>query len=356
VATLKDVVEKTGLSASAVSAVLNGSGGDRIRVSIKTRARIEAAAAELGYVPNRLARSLATGRSGVLGLVFPYSRAYIDRGPFCSEVMWGVFEEAIVRKYNLMLHTAVGDGWNEADEDSLIDRRVDGHVLVLPTPHSPVVARFHRERFPYVTLVYKPESPDEFSVNADEFGGGKLATEHLIELGHRRIAHIVGPARVASSAPRRDGYLAALRQAGIESSPELVATLDDWPGDGYEVMKRLLDLPPAQRPTALFAFNDPAAESAMRAARDRGMRLPDDLAVVGFDDTWLATSTQPQLTSVRMPIREMAITATEMLIERVEGRPVFDRQIVLPVSLTVRASSRGPLSPGEGSEAPAPTI
>jgi DNA-binding LacI/PurR family transcriptional regulator len=324
---------------SAVSAVLNTKGRHNIRVSQETRERICAVAAELGYTANPIAQSLVTRKTGVLGLVFPYSRAFTDRNPFCTQVMSGVFEEVVRERYNLMLHTAIGDDWNAADENALLDPRVDGLILVLPNPESPVVERCLRRGFPCVAVVYQPPSEAICAINSDDFTGGKLATEHLIHLGHRRIAHLVGNPEIATTAGRKQGYLAALEAAGRSPDPVLLIPAGfDWK-DGYEATERLLELPVSQRPTALFAANDLCADGALRALRERGLRVPEDMALVGYDDTWFATMTHPTLTSVYMPIYEMGMLAAKMLIALVEGREVAERQPVLPVRLSVRESS-----------------
>lgn len=338
-ATIRDVAKLAGTSVSAVSAVLNDSGRHNIRVSSATRERIRAAAAQLGYSPNPLAKGLVTGKTGVLGLVFPYSRAFTDRNPFCTEIMSGVFEGVVSKGYNLMLHTAIGDDWNSADQNALLDPRVDGLILVLPPANSPVVARCERQRFPCISLVCEPYSPESYAINADDFEGGRMATEHLLSRGHRRIAHLVGTPGVASTEPRRRGYLAALEAAGIEPEEALIVPAGfDW-AEGYKGTQLLLGLPERLRPTALFAANDLCAEGALRALNDHGVRVPEEMAVVGFDDSWVAAMSRPPLTSVHMPIFEMGMLATQMLIELVEGREVAERQPILPVSLIVRESS-----------------
>src|SRR5579884_67095 len=342
-ATLRDVAKRAGASVSAVSEVLNGKGRHTIRVGQATRERIWAVAKELGYTPNPIARSLVTRKTGVLGLVFPYSGAFIDRNPFCTQVMSGVFEEVVRERYNLMLHTALGDDWSTVEESALLDPRVDGLLLVLPSPHSPVIARCLREGFPCVAIVYEPDSDDVYTVNADEFTGGRLATEHLLELGHWRIAHLVGTPGIATTEPRKQGYLAALAAAGIQADPALLVPAGfDWQ-NGYEAIRTLLERPSSQHPTAIFAANDLCAEGAMHALRERGLRVPEDMALVGYDDTWFATMTHPPLTSVYMPIYEMGVLAAQMLIALVEGGELADRQPVLPVRLSVRESS-GPIS------------
>ncbi len=340
--TIRDVAKLAGTSVSAVSAVLNNTAGRHIRVSEATRQRILEAAKQLGYAPNPLARSLVTGRTGVLGLVFPYSRAFIDRNPFSDQIMSGVFEEVVNEGYNLMLHTAVGNDWNAADEKMLIDPRVDGLILVLPSPNSSVIARCQEVKFPAVAVVYATENKQVCTINADDQHGGFLATQHLIELGHTRIAHFVGDPKVSTAQPRLQGYLKAMEQAGLQPEPEwMVQAGFDWK-DGYSATQRILRLPKHKRPTAIFAANDLCAEGAIRALREQGISVPKQMSIVGYDDTWFATMTTPPLTSVHMPIYEMGKLAAQVLIALVEGREVPQRQYTLPVHLTVRQSTAPP--------------
>lgn len=336
--TIKDVAERAGVSLMTVSAVLSGKASER-RISVRTQEKVNAVAAELGYKPNQVARGLVTGRSGALGLVFPYSSAFIDHNPFSAAILSGVMAAAVQARWNLMLHTATGDDWNAVDSGELIDPRVDGLLLVLPTPHSPLVARCQREHFPCVSLVYAADNSEMCVVNADDFRGGQLATEHLIDLGHRRIAHLSGSSLVATSAPRIEGYQTALRAAGITPDPSLIVTANFTRAGGYTAMKALLGLPAEEWPTAVFAGNDLSAQGAMEYLYEQGMRVPEDIAMVGYDDSQTALLTQPPLTSVRMPIYEMALQATELLISLIEDKEITHWQPVLPVSLKVRRSS-----------------
>lgn len=337
--TIRDVAKAAGISVAAASAVLNGNVNQNIRVGEAARARVRKAAEDLEYKPNRLARSLATGKNGVLGLVFPYSGGFIGQDPFCAQIMTGVFEEVIREKHNIMLHTAAGDDWNAADADNLIDSRIDGLLLVLPMPRSAVIERCRSIGFPYVAIVCEPNDKDVYAVNADEFHGGKIATEHLIQQGHRKIVHLAGQEWIASTAGRCDGYEAAMREAGLTSEIQIVRSAFNREG-GYAAMQVVLNLPDEEQPTAIFAANDLCAEGALRALREKGRRVPEDMAIVGYDDTWFTTMVQPNLTSVHMPIAEMGRVATEMLIAQIEGRQVPDRQRILPTRLTVRESSR----------------
>ncbi len=339
--TIRDVAKLANTSVTAVSATMSKNPSGKIRVSSETRERILAAASQLGYSPNRVAQSLASGKTGVIGLVFPYSHAFVDQNPFCTQVLSGVMEEAVKERYNLMLHTAVGDDWNAADEAALLDPRVDGLLVVLPAPHSRLVDRCQKDNFPCVSLVYHSDHENVYTVNAEEVTGGRLATQHLLEAGHRRIAHISGLEGIASTEARLQGYLQALREAGCEKKARTIAGTFEQKG-GYAAMNQLLDLPPHERPTAVFACNDLCAAGALEAVAERGLSVPDDIALVGYDDTWFATMTSPPLTSIHLPIREMAMCAAEMLIGLVEGKKPSRSHPVLPVTLTLRASSKKP--------------
>jgi len=339
-ATIRDVAKLAGASVGAVSAVLSDTRRHNIRVGLATRERIRAAAAQLEYTPNPIAQMLVTRKAGVLGLVFPYTEAFIDRNPFCTQVMAGIFEEVVRERYNLMLHTATGANSREDAESMMLDPRVDGLILVLPPSDSTIISRCQQRGFPCVAVVCKNDLGNVCTINADEFSGGRMAAEHLIGLGHRRIAHLAGDPKISTSEPRREGYLAALAQAGIEIDPELITGQGFDYRDGQAGMAHLLSLPEDRRPTAVFAANDLSADGALRLLHERGLRVPEDVAVVGYDDTWFAQMTKPNLTSVRMPIYEMGMLAAQMLIAMVEGREIADRQPILPVSLSIRESTQ----------------
>ncbi len=333
--TIKEVAKLAGTSAAAVSATLNGSRSKNIRVGQVTRERIYAAAAQLGYLSNPVARSLATGKSKVIGVMLPYVEAFTDHNPFCAQVTNGILQEVVRRHYNLMLYT--GAWMNGAQSAMMVDSRVDGVILVLPQPDSPVFLKCESRHIPYVSIL-RDQLAGTWTVNSDDYEGGRLATDHLIRQGHRRIAHFLGDDNVSTTIPRMEGYKAALRAAQMPIDSSLIFKAGfDWRG-GYASAQALLSMPNGTRPTAIFAANDLCAEGAMRAFREAGRSIPEDLAIVGYDDTWFATMTQPTLTSVRMPIEEMGALAVQMLVDRVEGRDVPEHHPVLPVSLTVRAS------------------
>lgn len=339
--TIRDVAKRAGTSTAAVSAVLSGSSRTNIRVGEVTRARIIAAARELGFRPNPLARGLVTGKTRVFGAVFPYLSTLIYQNPFCMKVLAGVTEEVIRQRYNLMFHTALGDDWTRTDPNAFLDRRVEGLLLFAPPVGSPLIERCRETGFPAVALVHTTDPEELCTVNVEDSEGGKLAAEHLLALGHRRLAHFTGNADIASSEPRRRGFLETVESAGVETRPEWIIEAGfDWK-DGYRAAAALFALPREQRPTAVFAANDLCASGLLRYTREQGIRVPEDLAVVGFDDTWFAEQTDPPLTSVHAPLYTMGILAAGLLINQVEGKEIQNRHPTLPVTLSVRASTAG---------------
>ncbi len=334
--TIRDVAKLAGASVTAVSATLNGSRHGTIRVSEATRERIYAAAAQLGYVGNPIAKSLATGKTKVIGVMLPYADAFVDQNPFCAQVMSGIMREVVHGHYNLMLYTATS-GVDLDRAAMLVDSRIEGLLLVMPPKDGAIFVKCKKRNIPFVSILEEPRE-DHWSVNADDYTGGRIAAEHLIKLGHRRIAHLSGSVDVNTSAPRKQGFLDAMNEAGIEVPSELLVPSGfDWKL-GYHSTQRLLDLGNDRMPTAIFAANDLCADGAIRAIRSSGMSVPDDIAVVGFDDTRFAEMTQPPLTTVHMPIEEMGELAARMMIRRLEGNTDIDPNPVLPVSLTIRQS------------------
>lgn len=333
--TLKDVAKEAGASVAACSATLNGKRNGNMRIGEAARQRILDAAAKLGYVPNPIARSLSTGRTGVLGLVFPYVDAFIDRNPFCSMVMNGVFTEAIADNYNMMLYTVRDGVWTGQHR---IDPRMDGLILVLPSDNDPLLMQCAEERFPCVAVVCGSKPGSVMTVNASDYEGGLLGANHLLSLGHEKILMLHGGDSISTNQPRLQGYKDALIRSGKPVNESMIVQAGfDW-RPGFEAMTAVLDRPRREWPTAVFAINDLCAAGAIRAIRARGLSVPDDIAIVGFDDTWFTTTTQPMLTSVRMPIKELGALATRMLANEVEGNPPAERHPVLGVSLTIRNS------------------
>lgn len=339
-ATMTDIAAKAGTSVAAVSVILNGAKSKTLRVSDDTRLRVMRAAEELGYRRNPLAGALATGRTQVIGLMLPEVVAYTEHDPFFSLVTTGVNAGAAMHSYNVMLYAAAAEQ-EGARAAKMIDRRIDGLVLVDPPDQTPIYIEARTQGIPVVAIICRPEDA-ELTVNSDDFLGATLAVKHLVELGHRRIAHLVGNPNILTSEPRLQGYLNVLASAGVAIDPTLSLDGGFSKQKGYESTARLMSLPKEARPTAIFAANDLSAHGALDAIIEKGLRVPEDVSVVGYDDTWYATITRPQLTTVNMNVQELGATAANLLIGSLEGKPVVKKHLVTSVSLTVRESSGPP--------------
>lgn len=336
---MRDIAARAGTTPGVVSVTLNGAKSKTLRVSEETRQRVLQAAAELGYKRDMRASALITGRSHVIGLMLPYVGSFKEPDPYYSIVTAGVAGGAYAAGYNLMLYTAVAEeeGLRAAE---MVDRRIDGLILVTPHPKTPV---FDECRKLGIELVCIDSDPGQapLTVNSDYYRGGRLAMEHLMGLGHRRIAHLYGHQGNFPREDRGQAYLDVLTEAGIGVDPALVL-----PGGFQRHMsllstRQLLAMPEPQRPTAIFAVNDLAAHGALDAIAEAGLDVPGDISVVGYDDTWYASITNPPLTSVCTNVDQIGRRAAELLIDKLKGL-IEESHPVLPVSLTVRRSSGPP--------------
>ncbi|RYG24307.1 LacI family transcriptional regulator [bacterium] len=336
---MSDIAARAGTTIGVVSVALNGGKSKTLRVSAETRLRIQTLADELGYRRDPRASALATGKNHVIGLMLPHAHSFAVPDPFYSLVSSGVAAAASQLGYNLMLYTAVAE--EESDRATkMIDRRVDGLILVLPPEGTPIVEECHRRGIRAISIIQRPEQ-SPLSVNSCDYEGGRLATEHLLDLGHRRIAHLHGNRVIHTSQARYQAYVDALANAGIEADPNLTRDGKFDRGIAKAATQELLKLPSKRRPTAIFAANDLSAHGAIDAIYEAGLRVPEDISVVGYDDTWYALVTSPPLTSVNMAVDLIGRRAAEMLIASIDGRP-DEHHAVLPVSLTVRRSSGPP--------------
>ena len=335
--TLKDVAKLAGTSASAASAVLNQGGGKNTRVGPQTRERIISAAAELGYVPNPIAQSLATGRTGALGLMLPYESSFLYPDPWSTSVINGIVSEAVRSKFNLTLYTAI-QGHYKDDVSRVVDHRVDGVIVVLPIDNPGVYEICAKIQLPLVSILREPTSPDELVVNSNDAEGARLATQHLIDLGHRKIGMITGWELVPTMEGRARGFYDCLRENGLQADPRHVIRGDFNRLDGRFAVEELIKLG-EDMPTAIFCCNDMCAHGVIDALRESGYSVPRDISVVGYDDTPYAALINPPLTTVNMAADQLGSTAVNLLVADIQGQEIADRQPVLSVSLTVREST-----------------
>lgn len=319
-ATIRDVAAHAGVSRTTVSYVLNGRHNEE-HIPEETCRRVQESARELGYHPNALARGLTRRRTDSIGMVLQWAEWFSVWPGFLSEMMRGVTESSFRERLDLVLHTREAPGGADirAEAAALMDGRVDGVLLM--RNDGDLLPDLLRERgLPFVLMFCRSSHPEDPVVEADNVAGGRVATEHLIGLGHRRILHVAGGEESSSGRERKAGYLVALADAGLEVNPDGV--LPAWefgPAVQWEPIEAQLSLPPGERPTAVFAWYDGAARRVLEIAKAQGLRVPEDLSVIGYDSTPICLEMDPPLTSVRQPVREMAAYATSLLAHRLRG-------------------------------------
>ncbi|WP_077033842.1 LacI family DNA-binding transcriptional regulator [Pelomonas sp. KK5] len=333
--TIKDVARHAGVSVTTVSHVVNGTRP----VSAGGRERVQSAIRELGYVPNAMARSLKSNTTSTLGMLIPNSS-----NPYFAEIVRVVEERCFGAGYTLVLCNTDDDPHRQRVYlQVLTERRIDGLIVVSTGNDETLARQLDGLKVPIVLLDREIAEPRCDLVETAHMQGAMDAVRHLVSLGHRRIACIGGPAGVAPSEQRIAGWRVALAENGCTpESGEADALL--WRGGftsqgGYEAMHAILRAGPDELPSAVFVCNDLMAIGALRAAYESGVRVPDDLSLVGFDDIELATYTSPALTTVAQPKRRMGTLAVDMLLERIAGRRRDPRKVVLQPELHVRAST-----------------
>lgn len=335
-ATIRDVAKLAGVSKAAVSYVLNGR-KTSIKITEETRNRILAAARQLNYHPNALARGLAHKRTDTITLVMQYAFMFSGWSGFTNEMMHGVSEAAYHLGYDLMLHTKDQPDF-EREVAALTDGRADG-ALLLRDIDDPLAEMLTQRGFPCVLFFSRSANPDVWYVDCDNVLGGRIATEYLLNLGHRRIMYLSGIRRSSAAMDRLEGYEQALCDRGIAPRPDWIIELT-YADASFETVEAALHAP--DRPTAAFAWSDEVAVRLMTLARGMGLRIPEDLSIIGFDSTELCDHTHPPLTSIRQPIHEMAAHALEMLTRRIRGEEVGETHVLFPPSLVVRGSCAPP--------------
>lgn len=334
--TIEDVARHAGVGKVTVSYVLNGRSRAN-RISESTQERILKAAAELKYQPNAIARSLVTRRTDMLAVVFQFGAYFTTWSGFTSEVMRGIAEVTVAENFDLMLHTKHVNGAEE-EARALSDGRVDG-ALILRDENDETLHRLLERGFPCVQFFTHNDALDIPWVDCDNVEGGRIATRHLVDLGHRKIGMVHGAKGSKSSNDRRTGYRKCLEAHGLE-------VRDDWSLehiDPYREPQRVLELMTgADRPTALFVWSDDIALTIMQSLRSAGVSVPGDVSIVGFDSSIAARSSVPALTSVCQPVREMAAAATRLLVHTIRGHALEQNSILFQPSLDVRESTAGP--------------
>jgi LacI family transcriptional regulator len=328
--TIRDIARAAGVSVATVSRVING----RPDVSPQTRDAVLRVARDHNFTTNRSARALSVGRTGLIGFTVPW----VDQSYFTG-ILSGAAEALYEQEQRVVLCPTHHEHDREVTLlERLMNGATDGSIVLLPEESSEELRRLQDYGYPFV--VADPRQPlDEGipAVSASHSTGARAATDHLIRLGHRRIGLITGFRGWTATEERLEGYKAALAAAGIPFLPELVVEGQFNAETGYTAARQLLELP--ERPTAIFGSNDNMAAGALRAAMSRGLRVPDDLSIVGFDDTELARILAPRLTTVRQPLAELGRTAVSLLNRLIEGQRIEALRVELSTKLIVREST-----------------
>ena len=327
--TIRDVAAQAGVSINTVSRVLNG----RPDVKPSTRDRVQQVIAELGYRPNRLARSLIGRSSRMVGLVVTDCT-----NPNTARQIQVIQQVLATAGYAVLIFDTQEDASAEqAAIDLLLEQVADGVILTPASNHSGGLASL-RKHLPLVLLNRETEEPADCDIVLnDNAGGARVATEHLIALGHRRIGYVTARKAVSTVRDRLAGYRDALAEAELPADDLLVVRAEITVEDASAATRSLLDRP--ERPTAILAYNDLMAVGVLAALTDAGLGVPDDIALVGYDDIAYAPYLSVPLTTVRQQTQRMGRTAASLLLERFGGAEVPPRRVVLTPELIIRASS-----------------
>jgi len=330
--TLEDIAELAGVSRSTVSRVIN----EQPNVRDNVRERVLEVVQKTGYHPNAAARALASQRSWTLGLILPHSVSFLFSDPYYPQLTKGIAQACNQYNYTLALFL-VGTKEDEEKIYPRVSRKglLDG-VIVQSGHHGDqwIIGRFVDANTPLV-IVGRPFRSDNVSyIDIDNINASYNAVSHLIRLGRRRIGTIAGPANSTVGIDRKEGYFKALVERGREVDESLIIEGDFTEAGGYYAMQQIL----SARPDAVFVASDVMAIGAMRAARDAGLRIPEDISFVGFDDLPVATFSDMQLTTVRQPVVRFGAKAVEVLIDLIENGIDPPRHIIMETELVIRDS------------------
>lgn len=331
--TIADVARRAGVSKMTVSRVINDSG----YISQETRERVEQAISELGYIPNALARSLRFKQTRTIALILTDIT-----NPFFTTLARGVEDVASEQGFSVIFCNTDESEKEEAEYiNVLLQKQVDGLLLVPTSSTEDAIAPIREQGLPFVLLDRYVPGTRLDSVRGDSIHGAYALMQHLLDLGHRRIAVLSGPAEVTTSVDRVEGVRRAAHDAGLELDLSQVYYGPFSLEGGYAMATQALAAEP--RPTAIYAMNNFIAMSALRVAREIGLRVPEDLSVVTFDDLPAAFVAEPFLTVAEQPAYEMGQQATALLLDRLSSKgPTEPMEIILPTRLIVRKSS-GPV-------------
>jgi len=333
-ATIKDIARALNISTSTVSYALNG--GPR-KVPASVRDRVLRTAQELNYRPNRVAKSLVMRRSFTLGVLPTEATENLAVVPYFEQCFNGIINEAEVKEYDVLVYSRFSQG---ADTEqvlaSLLDGRADGIVLIAPLVDTPVLRELQFRNIPHSVVNSMVEGSVCYS--CDNSSGVRLAVEHLYSLGHRKIGHLAGRQSLQDGIERKEAFIQVMRDFELEVRPEWILDTDFSPNIGRMRAKEIFAMD--DLPTALFCANDEIAVGVYQAAWELDISIPENMSVVGFDNSSLSTVMLPALTTVRQPVSAMGSEAVRGLLAQIEGQPIASRRF--ETELVVRSSTSPP--------------
>ncbi len=333
--TRQDVANLAGVSTATVSYVLNGL-GDANNISLETQNRVKEAVAELNYVRNVSARRLASGKANVIAIITDNKSVNYPINATLHQIQQGVSEVCFLRGYHSIVYGVYNNDWSRINEDLALSNRVDGMIIINPPIENDFLQKFDDNNFPVVSLG-SPRTPHNYSVSVDNFSAARLATKHLIDKGHKNIAHITySEPDLADVYDRIKGYKQAMEDANLmahcrirhaEYSFESASTL----------MLELLE--GSSPPTAIFAGNDVTAIGCMSAINSKGLGIPKDIALIGFDDIPVSAYLTPALTTIKLDGERQGAIGANLLLDLVEGKIPSQAKVLLDSPLIIRHSA-----------------
>lgn len=328
--TIKDIADLAQVSITTVSRVLN----NRRDVKEETREKVNKAIQALGYSPNIVARGLVLKRSNVIGFIVPDIT-----NPSFPELARGIVAKARSYGYSVMFYDTNHDRKVEKEAIRLLrSKQVDGIILSFNEANMDELDRLKEEHFPVVQIYRKSDHSAVSTIALDNIGSGYIATKYLIERGHVRIGHITTGMQVQSGAERLSGFRQALEEAGVNCCDECIVEGSNTSESGYDCMNQLLTLPEGKRPTAVFVSHDTMAAGAYEAAFDAGLRIPQDVSIIGHDNNPISRLLHPKLTTMDTFKYSLGEIGVELLMEEIQSGEPLNREIVTSCSLVERAS------------------
>ncbi len=331
--TLKDIAKRVGKSVPTVSRAL----GNYEDISLQTRREVQRVAREMGYVPSAAARSLQKRRTDNITLILPTTRNVRFSDPFFSEFLTGLVEQAVELGFELSVSTDAGSEEDQVYLNYIRSRRTDGFIVIRTQRQDRRIELLKEQNAPFVAFGRIEGDNDFCLVDEDGAHGIRQVVDHLVALGHTRLACITEPLYLTKAYHRLEGFLEGLKIHGLSADPELIVEANYRQRSGRLSAARLLDLP--DPPTAIIAWNDLLALGAMGEAQSRGLIVGRDVSITGFDDIPLAEYTHPPLTTVRQPAYQFGSLLAQMLIRTINNEPVDPKQVIIKPELVVRQSS-----------------